>query len=450
MYEQDTRWRSKTAFIFAAASAAIGLGNIWRFPYLLGEHGGGVFVLLYLAFVIILGMPLLVAEILLGRIGRRNPVTSISNIAKQDGHSKKWGWAGGLTILSGFLIVSYYVVIVGWVLDYIFRAGSGQFIHATQASSLSDFKLLQSSHWQMLLTTSMVVFGGVGINLFGIKKGLERAVMFMFPLMLILLLLLLGYSATTGQFMHAVSFLFKPDLSEVTENTALIALGQAFFSLNIAMGVTMMFSAYISDSTSIVNSSIVIAIADTGFALLAGLIIFPIVFAYHLSPSVGPSLIFQTLPIAFGRMPFGSIIATVFFIMLFFAAFSSVIALLEPAICWMIEVCKIKRRTAVIIVGVACWLLSIWSIVSFSHPQQVTFFGKTFFEIIDFITASIMLPLGGILIAIFCGWFLKKTPLQAMLNWKITGAWFGIWRWCLRLLAPLAILFILLNSLKII
>ena len=313
MHEQETRWRSKTAFIFAAAAAAIGLGNIWRFPYLLGEHGGGAFVLMYLGFVIVLGVPLLIGEILLGRIGRRNPVTSMGTIAEQGGHSKRWGWVGGLTILTGFLIVTYYVVIVGWVLDYIFRAGAGQFAHATQASSMADFKSLQGSHWQMLLTTTVTIVLGVGINLFGIKKGLERTVMVMFPALLVLLLLLLGYSATTGEFHRAVIFLFKPDLSEVTENTAIIALGQAFFSLNIAMGVTIMFSAYISDNTSIIKSAIAIAIADTGFALLAGLIIFPIVFANHLSPAVGPSLIFQTLPIAFGRMPFGSVIATVFF-----------------------------------------------------------------------------------------------------------------------------------------
>ena len=449
MDDSNTRWNSRISFIFAASAAAIGLGNIWRFPYMAGENGGGAFVLIYLACVVILGVPLLVAEITMGRLGRKNPAQSMADLAIQSNRSHLWGWVGGLTILAGYLILTYYVVIVGWVLDYVFRAAIGQFAHATEASSVKCFTELQNSHWEMLLTDTIVILGAMSINIFGIKKGLERAVMFMFPALLLLMFLLLGYAMTTGGFNQAIDFLFKPDLSEVSSTTILLALGQAFFSLNIAMGVTIMFSAYLPGKTPVTSSAIFVAIADTGFALLAGLIIFPIVFSFHLKPGAGPSLIFQTLPIAFAQMPAGSLIATLFFLMLFFAAFSSVIALLEPAICWLMQTWRCTRARAVMITGVTCWVFSLGAIGSFSAHEHFLLFGVTLFQAIDFLTASIMLPIGGILIAIFCGWFLAKKLIHDELHWKI-NFWYHVWQIILRYFAPLAILFILLTSFGII
>ncbi len=442
----SNHWSSRISFIFAASAAAIGLGNIWRFPYMAGEHGGSAFVLIYLAFVLILGLPLLIAEIVLGKIGRKNPVRSIAQIATHSGRSRIWGWAGGLTILAGFLIMTYYAVIVGWVLDYMIRAMSAEFANATEATSLAAFTALQNSPLQMLFFTSVVVLGAIVINIFGIKKGLERAVMFMFPAMLVLMLLLLGYSITTGYFGDALTFLFKPEMHEVTANTFLEALGQAFFSLNIAMGVTITFSAYLPRNTPIISSAICIAIADTGFAILAGLIIFPVVFAYQVKASVGPSLIFQTLPIAFGRMPAGSLIGSLFFLMLFFAAFSSLIAVLEPAIGWMEETFGLGRVRSVIVVSVACWALSLGTIGSFSAKAHFQLFGITFFKALDFLTASIMLPIGGLLLAVFAGWLMMKKLTEQELGWNTRGFGYRVWQVSLRYIAPIAILFILLSS----
>ncbi len=440
------RWSSRISFVFAASAAAIGLGNIWRFPFMLGQNGGGAFVLIYLAAVVILGVPLLIAEVVLGRTGRKNPIASLAIIAHQSNRSRYWGMLGGLTVLAAFLILTYYVVIVGWVLDYLFRALSGQFTAVTEAASIKDFIAMKSSHWEMLLTDSIVVIGAMSIIILGIKKGLERAVLFMFPALLVLMLVLLGYAMTTGGFTQALVFLFKPDMSEVTSKTVLLALGQAFFSLNIAMGVTIMFSAYLPEKTPIASSAIAIAIADTGIALLSGLIIFPIVFANHLEPNAGPSLIFQTLPIALGSLPLATVIASLFFLLLFFAAFSSVIALLEPTVSWLIENHGLSRAKAVVISGFACWLLSLLTIGSFSHAHYFSLFGVSFFKAIDFITAGIMLPVGGLLLAVFTGWLMSKNIVHDELGWQRRGFWFQSWRFILRYLAPIAILCILLMS----
>ena len=450
MSTSTTRWSSRTAFIFAASAAAIGLGNIWRFPYMVGQNGGGIFVLVYLACVIILGVPLLIAEIVLGRIGRQNPVSAFINVARNSQRSQWWGIVGGINILAAFLILTYYVVIIGWVLDYLIRAVSGQFVNATEASSLLEFHNLQASHWQMLLTTTAVVTSTMAVIILGIKSGLERAVMIMFPALLVLLCLLLTYSFTTSGFHIGLTFLFKPDWHALTIQTVLLALGQAFFSLNIGMAVTIMFSAFLPKTTPITSSAIAITLADTGFAIISGLIIFPIVFSNDLQASAGPSLIFQTLPIAFGHMPFGSIIGSLFFLLLFFAAFTSAIALLEPPVSWLIENHNCSRTRAVLLSGGACWLLSLGTIASFSFGKHLTIFGLTFYNLLDILTASIMLPLGGLFIAIFTGWCLKQELLTEHLQWPLNHFWIKAWRWALRYFAPIAIAIILLASFKLI
>ena len=298
----------------------------------------------------------------------------------------------------------------------------------------------------MLLADTCVVLGAMSVLVFGVKKGLERAVMIMFPLLLILLIALLGFAIYIGHFAKAVQFLFYPDFKELTSKTILLALGQAFFSLNVAMGVTLMFSAYLPEKSSVVKNTIAIAIADTGFALLSGLIIFPIVFAFGLKPGAGPSLIFQTLPIAFGQMPGGRIISTLFFMMLFFAAFSSVVAIMEPSTAWLMEHFKLPRKKAVLYLGIIMWVLSLGTVGSFSHPHYFSLFKVTFFQGIDYLTASIMLPVGGLLLAIYAGWKVKAEIFQEGLGWNIESFWFKLWRFNLRYFAPAAIFLILLTS----
>lgn len=447
MHSQKPEWASQTSFIFAASAAAIGLGNIWRFPYLVGENGGGIFVITYLICVVLLALPLLLGEIILGRLGQKNPMATFINLAKRCQHTRLWGAVGLLSVATGFFIATYYVVIGGWVADYTLRVVFGQFAHATQQTSQLAFKQLQNNPYEMLAATTFVLFVSFAINVLGIKNGLERAVRLMFPALLVIMIFLLFYAITTGQFDEALVFLFKPDMHEVTYKTILIALGQAFFSLNIGMGVTIMFSAYLPRKVSTKTATVSIALADTGFALLSGLIIFPIVFAHHMKVSEGPSLIFQTLPMAFGSMQGGSIIGALFFFMLFFAAFSSIIAILETPICWLSETFKLKRIWATFIIIISCWLLSLLTIGSFSHKALFSISDKTYFQHLDFITSGICLPLAGLFTAIFCGWVLKKEQISDYLHWHLDKAWYKIWLILLRYFAPLAIIVILLSSL---
>ncbi|MDF1654249.1 MAG: sodium-dependent transporter [Coxiellaceae bacterium] len=444
MDSSATRWGSRTAFIFAAAAAAVGLGNIWRFPYLVGQNGGGAFVITYLIFVAVLGIPLILSEMVIGRVGRNNPVAAMRHVAERSGRSKFWGLVGGWTMLAGFLILTYYIVISGWVLDYFFRAITGQFHEVNEAISRANFEHLTNAPWKMLVSTTVIAGGMVVTIALGVKSGLERAVLFMFPAMIVIMLVLLVYSISYADFGQAVRYLFVPHFDQMTTKSTLLALGQAFFSLNVAMGVTMMFSAYLPKHIPLASSAVIVAIADTAVALLAGLIIFPVVFANHLKIASGPGLIFKTLPIAFAKIPFGNVIAALFFIMLLFAAFTSVIALMETVVAWLGDQFDFSRFKAACLAGVVCWWLSLLTIVSFSHEGSFSFIGATYYSMVDYVTADIMLPVGGILIAFFTGWLLDMKILQQELGWQLRGPWYQLWRFLLRFLAPIAILLILI------
>ena len=448
--EQKTRWSSSIAFVFAAIAAAIGLGNIWRFPYLAGENGGGAFVLMYLAFVIILGIPLLTSEVVLGRIGRKNPAGSFKNIALRIKCSPNWKWVGALTVLTSFLILSFYMIITSWIFDYLLKAATGHFTHYTEAQSQAGFAALLGSPWEMLTFNTLLAILSVTVIIMGIKKGLERLVMFMFPAMLLLILILLGYSMTTGYFNEGLSFMFKPNFSSLTTQSILMALGQAFFSLNIALGITMTFSAYIPSKTSVARSVIIVALADTLIAILAGLIIFPVVFANGMATDQGPSLVFKTLPLAFSALPFSSFFASLFFLMLLFAAFTSVVSLIEVSVAWLIETLHLTRIKSTILVGFSAWLLGLGTIASFSNPEQFQLFGVTFFDALDFLTGNILLPLGGLLIALFVGWRMPRHFVAQELKWNPNDTSVRYWWLINRFVAPVAIVLILLAAVGVI
>ena len=442
----SVRWSSKKAFVFATAAAAIGLGNVWRFPYLAGENGGGAFVLTYLFCVIVLALPLLVVEMVLGRLGRKNPVEVMRNLAQRSGVSTRWLWAGVITVLSSFLITTYYVVITGWVFNYFLQSLQGHLHFTTAISAKTHFTKMQGHHWQMILTTACVVAAAVFVLALGVKKGLERTVMIIFPLLFLLMILLLAFSIHTGHFGQGVNYLFNPDFSKITHKTLMLAMGQAFFSVGVGMGIVVMMSAYLPEGVSVMQCAFWVVLADTGFALLSGLMIFPIVFAYHLSPEAGPSLIFQTLPVAFSHMSFTTVISSLFFLMLFFAAFSSVIALIEPTVCTVIDFFGCSRLKAVAISGGICLLCSVGTIGSFSWPAVFTWHKVSFFDGLDFITSAVMLPLGGILLALFTGWCLNKDLITQELSWSVKSTWFQLWFVVLRWIAPIVILLILLSA----
>ena len=445
---QHGEWSSRLAFILAATGSAVGLGNIWKFPYIAGENGGGAFVLIYLLCILIIGIPIMMAEIMLGRRGRQSPINSMRTLATEAKASRYWSWLGWLGVIAGFLILSYYSVIAGWAMAYVVRVASGVFEGATAdgvshifATFVADPEKLLAWHSLFMIVTMLVVARGV--------KGLERTVKFLMPALLAILILLVGYAMERGAFEEGVSFLFKADFTKMTSEGVLTAMGHAFFTLSLGMGAIMVYGSYLPSKVSIGSTTMLIGLADTVVALLAGLAIFPIVFANSMEPASGPGLIFQTLPIAFGHMAYGSIFSTLFFILLVFAAWSSSISLIEPAVAWLVENKKMSRMRSCIWAGLVTWGVGIGTVLSFNLTADVTFFGKTFFDILDYLTANIMLPLGGVCIAVFAGWVMSEEDSVKELSLK--RQWlYKTWLFLVKFISPLAVVIVFLKSIDVI
>ncbi len=442
------QWSSRLTFIMAATGSAVGLGNIWKFPYITGENGGSAFVLVYILCVAGLGIPLMMAEVMLGRRGKRTPINAMRALAAETAASQGWqiiGWSG---TLAGVLILSYYSVIGGWTIGYILQAATGGFsgLSGEGASNLfGNFvgnPLVQVGwHTAFMIITMAIVARGV-------RHGLEKAVTYLMPALVVLLLVLLGYAMTTGYFMKGLAFLFTPDFSHFSGASMLTALGHAFFTLSLGMGAIMMYGSYVPKGTSIASTSVAIAVADTMVALIAGMAIFPIVFANALEPGAGPSLIFETLPVAFGNIPGGTLFGTLFFVLLLIAAWTSSISLIEPAVTMMIENFNMTRRTAALWTGLATWLLGFGTAFSFNLWADFTVLGMTFFDHLDFLTSNLMLPLGGICIAVFAGWSMTKEMSRAELGME-SEAGYSIWQVSIRFIAPLAVLIVFLHAIGV-
>jgi NSS family neurotransmitter:Na+ symporter len=439
-------WSSRTAFILAATGSAVGLGNIWKFPYITGENGGGAFVLIYILCVLFIGIPIMLAEVYLGKRGRLNPIASIKYISEKENRSKNWRIIGLIGILAGILILSYYSVIAGWTMAYATRAAFGVInnIDAVGARSMfndfvSDPERLLAWHTIFSIMTAIVVSKGV-------KSGLESAVIRLMPALLVLLLALVIFSAIEGDFLSGVKFMLYPDFSQVTWKTILIAMGQAFFSLSLGMGALMVYGSYLSSDISIPQTCVIVASLDTLVALLAGLAIFPIVISSGLEMTQGPGLIFQTLTVAFGAMPGGQLFGTLFFILLIFAAWTSSISLIEPMIIWMIEKYNLTRIQAATISSGLAWLLGIGTIISFNIGSDIKIFNMNIFETLDYLTSNILLPLGGIMITIYVSWLISKESIDKELNIKSNILRF-IWYFSARFIAPIAVIMVMLNAL---
>jgi len=447
-------WSSRFAFVLAAAGSAVGLGNIWKFPYMAGENGGGAFVLLYLLCIALFGIPVMMSEVLLGRRGRSSPVNTMTSLAVEENRSKAWRFLGLMGVLAGFLILSYYSVIAGWALAYVLETVSGTFsgINGEQAGQVFDNlianpKRLLFWHSVFIVITMLVVARGV-------SKGLESAVKFLMPALFVLMVLLVGYAIVNGNFIEGVKFLFTPDFSKITPEVVLNAMGQAFFSLSLGMGAIMMYGSYLPDDASIATTSFQVAFADTLVAILAGLAIFPIVFANGLEVGQGPGLVFNTLPLAFGQMTGGLVFGAIFFILLVFAAWTSAISLIEPAVAWLVEKLSISRITSSIICGLVTWLFGLGTVFSFNSWNKIELFNgtflneKSFFVLIDDLTQKIMLPLGGVLICIFAAWLMSEKSRREELKIKHETA-YKTWRFLARYITPIGVIVIFLHVLGV-
>ncbi len=433
--------------------AAIGLGNIWKFPYIMGENGGSAFVLVYLLSILFVAVPILIAEIMLGRRGKQSPPHTMAIIAKEEGRSKKWSIVGWLGIFGAYLIMSYYSVIAGWAMSYMFKAGGGNF-EAQDAEAISaEFNALLSNPAQLTIWHAVFMTITMLILIRGLRKGIERTVQVLMPMLFILLLVMVAYAAVEGDMAAGLKFMFEFDISAINGRVVLMAVGHAFFSIGVAMGLMMGFGAYLGKDISIAKSALIISAMDTAVALIAGIAIFPIVFANGLDPAEGPGLVFVTLPIAFGNMTGGLIFGTLFFILLFFAALTSAIGSLEPAVAWVEEHRGVKRSTAAIITCGSAFVIGLGTVFSFNiwsdwHPLGFIgrFAGINFFELLDYITANLMMPLGGLMLALFVGW---RIPPQAVANeLNIQNPWFfKTWFWLLRWVVPVSITGIFISNL---
>ena len=441
-------WSSRLAFILAVTGSAVGLGNIWKFPYIAGQNGGGAFVLVYLVCVVAIGLPVMMAEILIGRRGRRNPISTMALLGEEEGSTRRWKWLGFVGVVAGALILSYYSVVAGWTLAYIPKSLSGAFTGASAqdveniyASFTGSWLAVAVAHTVFMVSTVLVVARGV-------ERGLEKAFRFMVPALLLLMLVLLGYAVVSGGFSQGVAFLFTPDFAALTWDGVLQAMGQAFFTLSLAMGAIMAYGAYLPEDTSITIASSSVVAADTVIAILAALVIFPLVFANGLDPAEGPGLVFVTLPLAFGQMPGGVFFATVFFVLLSFAAWTSALGLVEPGVAWVVERFGRTRLQAAAMVGGFIWALGLGTVLSFNVLSDVTFLRGTIYQNVEYLTSNIMLPLGGLLITFFAGWVMCRNSTSEELGG--VGNSYLLWRFLARYIAPAAILLIFFQAIGLI
>ncbi|MEJ2692487.1 MAG: sodium-dependent transporter, partial [Candidatus Thiodiazotropha sp.] len=425
------------------------------------ENGGGAFVLVYLLCIAVVGIPIMMAEIMLGRRGRQSPINTMTALSREEGRSRGWsliGWGG---VLAGFFILSYYSVIAGWALAYVVRAGANLFQGASAADVEAMFNGLVGDPEGVLAWHTLFMLMTMFVVAKGVKAGLEKAVTYLMPALFVLLLILVGYAVNTGYFLQGLDFLFTPnfekllyrcevvaglDQCEVSGSPILVAMGHAFFTLSLGMGAIMVYGSYMPKKTSIAGSAMLIASLDTLVALVAGMAIFPIVFANGLQPAAGPGLIFQTLPIAFGAMPGGHLFGTLFFLLLVFAAWTSAISLIEPAVAWLVENRSMTRIRASVWIGVTGWLLGLGSVFSFNiwSGDEFKLFGMTFFDLLDYLAANIMLPLGGLLIAVFSGW--TMTSMSSRDEFAMNESAYRLWRFVIRYLSPPVVVIVFLNA----
>lgn len=433
---------SKFGILAAAAGSAVGLGNVWKFPYVTGQNGGGAFLLIYLLCVLLLGVPVMLSEFSIGRRAQRNVFGSFKSLAP----GTPWYFVGIMGVVAAFVILSFYSAVAGWTLEYVIRAVDGSF-HSSEplSSAFSNFIVhpFRPIIWQMvfMVLTALIVAGGI-------KNGIERYNKILMPLLVVFLLILCVRAVTLPNSSEGLKFLFYPDFSKITAKTILFAMGQAFFSLSLGMGALITYSSYFKKSENLGITAVNVSIADTAIAMLAGVVIFPAVFAFNIEPSAGPSLVFITLPEIFRQMPLGSLFGFIFFVLLSVAALTSTVSVLEVVVAYFSEEFKISRKKAIIIASVSISVLGVLASLSFGPLSNVLIFKKSIFDLLDFTASNVLLPLGGLLIVIFVGWYMTKADIKD----EVTNSgflkvrFFPYYIFIVRFIAPLAIAAIFIYS----
>nr|WP_070960089.1 sodium-dependent transporter [Hyphomonas sp. Mor2] len=429
-------WGSRFGFIMAAVGSSVGLGNFWRFPYTAGENGGGAFIVIYLLCVLLVGLPLLMAEYGMGRKSGMSAIEGIESLARAESRSGNWGVVGWVGSLTAFFILTFYMVISVWLIAFLLQAPTGRFEGMDAAASATNFvdtigqgENGTSRKWGILGLLFLFLAANVFVVGRGVKGGLERVATILMPAFFIMLLVVVGFAVTQGDVGKTAAFLFEPKWEDVGFKTFLSALGQAFFSIGVGVGLMITYGAYLDSQTDIPRSSSIVVTADTFVALIAGFAIFPIVFAAGLDPASGPSLFFISMPVAFGGVEGGTIFATVFFALALFAAFTSSISLMEVGVSWLEERQGVTRFGASLGVGFVLWMIGAAYVFSLEY-----------LDFVDFMTEGLLLPLGGLLVAVFAGWILSRNMLTTELG---EGNVMNIWRFLIRWFVPPFVAFVL-------
>jgi len=428
----------------ATVGSAVGLGNIWRFPYMTGENGGAAFIFIYIICILLLGLPVMITEFFIGRHTHRNAAGAFKILSP----GSKWSFIGYNGVLAAFLILGYYCVVAGWTFEYIAQAVMGNLSGKSAAEFEADFQAFSSNIWRPILWTVAFVVTTHIIIVSGVKKGIERSSKFMMPLLFLILVILCIRSVTLPGAMDGLTFLFKPDFSKINSSVVLSAMGQAFFSLSIGMGCLITYSSYFSKKTNLQRTAVEVTILDSLVAILAGIMIFPAAFSFGIQPTAGPELVFITLPNVFGKMALGGIWSFIFFVLLAVAALTSTISLHEVATSYMLEEHKMSRKKAALLVSCGILILGVISSLSVGIWKGYTLFGLNFFNLLDYVTAKIMLPFGGMLICIFVGRRIDRKILKSELtnNDTITFHFFNTYAFFMKYIAPVAIGLIFLNE----
>ncbi|WP_428240612.1 sodium-dependent transporter [Gynuella sp.] len=438
-------WASRWVFIMAATGSAVGLGNIWKFPYITGVNGGGAFVLVYLICVALIGLPILMAEIMVGRRGRQSPVNSLIDVASESNGSTLWQLIGWVGAVAGLLIFGFYSVVAGWILEYAVEMGSGTFNGSNMEQVGNIFNALLADPGKMLIWHTIFTVLTMAIVVKGVNEGLERGVRILMPILFVLLVVAFGYGVSSGHFADAWHFMFDFEPSKLTAKAVLSALGHAFFTLSLGMGTMIAYGSYMTQKASIGSTAVLVVFLDTAVALIAGLAIFPIVFANQMDPGQGPGLMLVTLPVAFGNIALGQLFGTLFFILVGIAAWTSSISLMEPSVAFVVEKFKLNRLQACLVLGGLGWVLGVGALLSFNKGSDILIFGKNFFDFLDYVTANIMLPLGGMFIALFAGWVVKTRISREEMS--ITPLAHQLWLILVRFIAPVLVLIVFIYNL---
>lgn len=438
---------SKFGMLAAAVGSAVGLGNIWKFPYLAGENGGGAFIIVYLLCVLFLGVPALLSELSLGYIGRSNGIGAMRNITGNN----RWASIGILGFLGSFIILGFYFVVAGWSLEFVYQSVQGAFVGASGETIASNFDAFRFDTWRPYLWIFVFIALTAGVLYAGVEKGIEKWSKVLMPMLFAIVAYLCVYAIFLPNSGEGYRFYFDTDFSKITPSVIIAALGQAFFSLSLGMGAMMIYGSYIERGTNLAKTSIQIASLDTLVAILAGLVVFPAVFSFGIDPAAGPQLVFITLPTVFAQMTGGYIFSVLFFLLVAVAALTSTISILEVQIATVAEEFKMNRKLSLVLMSVimlvVCCLCS-YSLLPIEGGNPISIFGITLFDVYDMLTSYIILPLGGLLIMLYLGWFYKKENLKYILTveCKCPETLFNIYYFVLRYIAPLLLLAVFLQQ----